>query len=129
MNAAALILHSDSVNPQQPIYNPTISFKNPPSAEFEFDATRISAVRLERLYEEQALLIEQRNALLDKTMSLTPEQQDQLDNIDKRLDVVEADIEQMSSRRYHLDVHTIASMIEDNELWIQNMIQKVRSKK
>lgn len=112
MNATALKLHSNSVNPQQTIYNSTISFKNR---------------SLENLYEEQELLIDQRNALLDKAfISLTPEQQEQLDNIDMRLDVVEADIEQMSSKRHHIDAQTIKNMIEDNEIWIQNMIQKVR---
>lgn len=130
MTTDVLTLHSDSVNPQQSIYNPTLSFKNRSPEELASDPTGMVPGLLERLYEEQARLIEQRNLLLDNTfISLDPKQQDQLDNIDRRLDVVEADIDQISGRECPIDLEATEIMIEENKRWIQNMTHKIRSKK
>jgi hypothetical protein len=129
MTAEALTLHSNSVNPRQPIYESTTSYKRRLPEE-PSDLDRMVLVRVERLYEEQTRLIDQRNVLLDNAaISLNPTQQAQLEHIDNRLDIIEAEIEQFSNRAYRIDVEAIENMVTDQERRIQTMAQKIRSKK
>jgi hypothetical protein len=67
--------------------------------------------------------------LLDHHISLNPAQQEQIENIDKRLDSIEADISQFTQSRPQVDIQAIENMIADKEVWIQNMAQKIRSQK
>ena len=130
MNSTEITLRAGSNNPEQSFYEGTNASNRLSAEEIESSVPGMTAVSLTRLYEEQERLIEQRNALLDQNfISLTPKQQEQLDNMDKRLDSIESDIARLVQRQPQINVQAIEKRIADRERRLQNLTLKIRSQK
>lgn len=130
MNSTEITLRAGSNNPEQSFYEGTNASNRLSAEEIESSVPGMTAVSLTRLYEEQERLIEQRNALLDQSfISLTPKQQEQLDNMDKRLDSIESDIARLVQRQPQINVQAIEKRIADRERRLQNLTLKIRSQK